>query len=67
MYGFEIVSSYLCSFCLKESETLLYLFCDRKTVKALWNDLFECVLTSLHLNFPLIDPFKLFGFHEKNN
>ena len=41
LYGLDIASNNLSTFCLEEPETLIYLFCDCQIVDAFWNDVFD--------------------------
>ena len=55
----------LCTFCRKESETLIHLFCDFKIVDAFWNDVFDWILARFLTNIPSKNFHKLFGFHAQ--
>ena len=60
-----MASNNLYPFCREETETLVHLFCDCKIVDDFWNDVFDWILARFHINIPLNNFHKLFGFHAQ--
>ena len=59
---FGIIDSELCSFCLEQPETLLFL--EYKFVDCFWNNIGDGISAKSQVNIKLSKIYKLFGFPE---
>ena len=65
LFGMEIVSNNLCSFCREVPETLIHLFCDCNFVALFWNDVFDWISARCNVYCSRSNLHKLFGLQEK--
>ena len=68
LHGCEMIDSNVYEFCLKETETLLHLFCECSIiVHQFWNNVFDFISTKSGIDLICNSKHRLFGFQEKGN
>ena len=62
LFGFGMIENDLCTFCKKDSETVLHLFCTCTHVRKFWDDISSWLSHHFKCNIILNSFTKLFGF-----
>ena len=62
-----MIDSDVCVFCLKETETLLHLFCECSIVDQFWNNVFDFISIKSGIDLICNSKHKLFGFQKMEN